>query len=196
MKIDFEDIITNRKKFLNNKILQLDQSISDLQLSSSIKFCIADIQPDYNPRKKGKKVGIEQLNFLEKIKTPIVYIFEIIDKSKIDIVKKEFRDHRLKRKSITNIKERRALSYLPTEMDSNESSILYVGSMKKDFHRRIKQHLGLGNHQTGAMNLKYWLPKDIKLNLYFIIVDNPDLTYDIEAAVAKEISPLIGRCEK
>lgn len=196
MQIDFKEIVRDRKSFLKNKIDQLEDSIDNLNISKPVEFSTSEIQSDYNPRKKGKKVGIEQLNFLENIKKPVVYIFEIIEENKIEIVKKEFKEHRSKRKNIPDRKEKRALSYLPADIEHNESQVLYVGSMKKDFHRRIKEHLGLGNYQTGAMNLKFWIPEDLKLNLYYLIVENQKLTYDIEAAVAKKLKPLIGKCEK
>ena len=79
MILNFKDIIEKRKKILNERILLLEKVKTTLNIQGPISFSIADIVEDekYNPRKKGLKVGVSQLNFLEDLKGSYIYFFEL-----------------------------------------------------------------------------------------------------------------------
>ncbi|MBI3520983.1 MAG: hypothetical protein HY062_16710 [Bacteroidetes bacterium] len=197
MKLNFKKIIENRKKVLDQRKLKLENSINLLNLSKPIEFTISEIAPTVDARKKGEKVGINQLNFLESITGPVVYIFEVVDIS----IKKELLDNLTAFRSKENKDEdgndaRRSTAQLRADAEKNNSTVLYVGSIKQYVHSRVRQHLGFGHKHTFAIQLKHWAPKKLKLRFYYIKVDDRELTYDIEAAVAAQLKPLIGKTEK
>lgn len=197
MKLNFKKIIDNRKTVLDQRKLKLENSANLLNLSGPIEFTITDIASSVNSRKKGAKVGIDQLNFLENINGPVVYIFEIVDIS----IKRELLDNLTAFRSKENKDAdgndaRRSTAELRADAEKNNSKILYVGSIKQYVHSRVRQHLGFGHKHTYAMQLKHWAPKNLKLNFYYISIGDKDLTYDIEAAVAADLKPLIGKIEK
>jgi hypothetical protein len=194
MQIEFNKIIDTRKNALNERITLLEKAKKYLKFEGPTSFSMADVIEDnkYNPRKKGLKIGIPQLGFLEQSKGSYIYFFELADVlNKSDLLEniKEF-------KSVENINLKRALPKSPSSFDDSDSTILYVGSIKKDIHKRIKEHIGFGSSSTYAMHLKFWAPKELKLNFYYIKIENPILTYDIEAAITDHLNPLIGKREK
>lgn len=194
MNISFSNIINNRKKILEERIALLEKVKNDLIFDGPISFSMADVIEDnkYNPRKKGLKIGIPQLGFLEQSKGSYVYFFELVD-----VLNKSALLENIKEvKSVENINEKRALPKSPSSFDDNDSTILYVGSIKENIHKRIKEHIGFGSSSTYAMHLKFWAPKELKLNFYYIKIENPILTYDIEAAITDHLNPLIGKREK
>ncbi|MDC7243292.1 MAG: hypothetical protein PQJ44_05000 [Sphaerochaetaceae bacterium] len=145
--------------------------------------------------KKGYKVGIKSLNYIEFIKSPVVYIISLQKSEDISMVKEKFKSFKEENQKL-EFGNKRAVSYLPKGFIKNRSNTLYVGSIKKGFHRRIKQHLGLGNFQTGALNLKYWIAPETKLILSYVIINNSELTYDIEAGISVLLNPIIGKREQ
>ncbi|MDP2161975.1 MAG: hypothetical protein Q8K02_15955 [Flavobacterium sp.] len=194
MEISFTQIIENRKSELSKRQLLLEEAKKYLKIIGPINFSMADVIEvgKYNPRKKGLKIGIPQLGFLEESKDAYIYFFELVDvlnKSSLLENIKEF-------KSVENINLKRALPKCPNSLDDNDSNILYVGSIKENIHKRIKEHIGFGSSSTYALNLRFWVPKELKLNFYYIKIDNPILTYDIEAALTDYLNPLIGKKEK
>jgi hypothetical protein len=195
--INFNQIIESRGKLLQERIALLEKIKGTLKIEGPINFSIDNIVEDdkYNPRKNGVKVGVPQLSFLEKSKGSYVYFFElseVIDKNILLEKIKEFKSNEI----IDGIDKKRAMSKSPSSFDDNISDILYVGSIKENIHKRIKEHIGFGSKSTYAIHLKHWAPKELKLNFYYIKIENPDLTYDIEAAIADYLNPLIGKREK
>lgn len=194
MKISFPNIINKRKQDLEDRITLLDKVKTTLSLQGPYTFVISEIikEEDYNPRKKGLKIGIPKLCFLEESKGAYVYFFELVDvlnKSALLENIKEF-------KTVENINLKRALPKSPSSFDDNDSTILYVGSIKENIHKRIKEHIGFGSSSTYALHLRFWAPKELKLNFYYIKIENPILTYDVEAAITDHLNPLIGKREK
>jgi hypothetical protein len=199
MKISFSNIINNRKKILEERITLLEKVKNDLIFDGPISFSMAEIVGDhnYNPRTKGKKVGVEQLNFLEDLKGSYIYIFELApNTNRIELIEKinQFRS----KENIDNEGKdaRRATAKVPKGIDNNNSNILYVGCILNNLHSRIKAHIGFGSKTYYAMHLKHWAPKDLKLNFYYCKVEEPRIINDIEAALAEHLNPLIGKREK
>lgn len=196
MILDFVQIIEKRKQILHDRIKLLDEALASLKISEAIPFEISEIDVAY-PKKKGAKVGVKQLSKLEDVKGPVVYIFEMQDNTmNPDII-----TNLAKFRSKENVDElgkslRRSTAQLPKNAYENNTNILYVGSIKERIHCRVRQHLGLGHIETFAMQLKHWAPQNLKLNFYYIQVSNTELTYDLEAAIALKLKPLIGKTEK
>lgn len=199
MKINFTQIIDSRKKTLEERKSLLHKAKSTLNIQGPISFSISDIIEDekYDPRIKGQKVGVNQLNFLETLKSSYIYIFELAPDTNKSILIEKINQFRSKQ----NIDERgndirRATAKVPKGIENNDSNILYVGSILNDIHSRIKAHIGFGSKTYYAMHLKHWAPKDLKLNFYYCEVQEPKIINDIEAALAENLNPLIGKREK
>jgi len=196
-KLDFNKILDNRKLVLDKRKKELEDLKSILKISEPIEFTISDISKLVNTRKKGEKVGVKQLNFLENLKGPIVYIYEIVDngiKQELLVKLKAFR-------SKENVDDdgndlRRSTAKLPSSAKDNDTNILYVGSVQVYVHSRTRQHLGFGHPHTFALQLKHWANQNWKFRFYYLEIANKDITTDIEAALTVELNPLIGKREK
>lgn len=199
MILNFKDIIEKRKKILNERILLLEKVKTTLNIQGPISFSIADIVEDekYNPRKKGLKVGVSQLNFLEDLKGSYIYFFELAPNTNKSALIEKINKFRSK-ENIDNEGNdaRRATAKVPKGIEHNNSNTLYVGSILNDVHNRIKAHIGFGSKTYYAMHLKHWAPKDLKLNFYYCKIEEPKIINDIEAALAEHLNPLIGKREK
>lgn len=194
--LDFNKIIDNRKSVLDNRKKELEELKSILKISEPIEFTISEIAKTVNARKKNEKVGVLQLNFLENIKGPVVYVYEIVDnKIKQELLKKleAFRSKDNKDENGNDL--RRSTVKLPTSAKDNDTNILYVGSVKEYVHSRTRQHLGFGHPQTFALQLRHWANQNWKFRFYYMQITNKDITNDIEAALSVEINPLIGKRE-
>jgi hypothetical protein len=199
MEIDFKELIQLRKKKLEERINLLEKVKTTLNIQGPISFSIADIVEDekYNPRKKGLKVGVSQLNFLEDLKGSYIYIFELAPNTNKSALIEKINKFR----SIENIDNegndaRRATAKVPKGIENNNSNTFYVGSILNHVHSRIKAHIGFGSKTYYAMHLKHWAPKDLKLNFYYCKIEEPKIINDIEAALAEHLNPLIGKREK
>lgn len=184
MEIDFNSIIQSRVENLKNRIQTLENVKNKFFISKGIEFSISEISDVENPRKKGKKIGLSCLNELENKKGGVIYIFEIVDtKNKSQLLSK-IKNYRSK--SIDNIEDskfKRSTSMLPINAEMNDSNILYIGSVEKSIHLRIRQHLGSGNSQTYALQLKHWAEKDWKFRFYYFDVEDKEIIRDLEAAL-------------
>ena len=199
MKISFFDILNNRKQHLEERILLLEKVKTNLNIQGPISFSIADIVEDekYNPRKKGLKVGVTQLSFLEDLKGSYIYIFELAQNTnKVELIEKINQFRSKENKDIEGNDARRATAKVPKGIENNNSDVLYVGSILNDVHSRIKAHIVFVSKTYYAMHLKFWAPKDLKLNFYYCEVQEPIVINDIEAALAEHLNPLIGKREK
>lgn len=195
--LNFKKIINNRKKTLKKRIAELDSLKSKLTISEPVEFSVSDIAAKVNARKKGEKVGVNQLNFLEEIKCPIVYVYEIVDNE----IKPELLSKLAAFRSIENKDEdgndlRRSTAKIPMSAYENTTNILYVGSVKEYIHSRTRQHLGHGHPKTFALQLKCWALPEWKFRFYYIELENKNLTTEIEAALSAELKPLVGKQEK
>jgi len=195
--LDFSKIIEKRKTVLDHRKEELDKVKSILKVSPPIEFSVSEIDKTVNPNKKGKKVGVENLNFLENIKGPVIYIYEIVDAS----IKEELLGKIMIFRSKDNKDEegkdlRRSTAKIPSTAKNNDTNILYVGSIKNYIHSRTRQHLGFGHPHTFSLQIKHWALKEWKFRFYYLQVKDKDITNDIEAALADELNPLIGKREK
>jgi len=86
------------------------------------------------------------------------------------------------------------------KLEKNFSNILYVGCVEKNIHIRTKAHLGWGSDTTYALRLKDWNmggeEKKYVFKFYCIKVEDITILRDIEAAISKELEPLLGKDEK
>ena len=196
-KLDFNKIIDDRKSVLEKRKTVLDGLKTTLVISDPIEFTVSEIAQYVNPRKKGEKVGLTQLNFLESIKGSAVYVYELSDQK----IKKELLDRISAFRSKNNKDEngndlRRSTAKIPSSAKDNGSNVLYVGSVQEYIHSRTRQHLGFGHPHTFALQIKHWALPHWKFRFYYIKVNNKDVTTDIEAALSNELNPLIGKREK
>ena len=199
MLIDFIETIESRKKNLNERIALLEKVKTSLKIQGPISFSKDDILEDdkYNPRKKGQKVGVAQLNFLEDLKGSYIYIFVLEPNTNKTVLVENINQFRSREnKDIEGNDARRATAKVPKGIENNNSDVLYVGGILNDIHSRIKAHIGFGSKTYYAMHLKFWAPKDLKLNFYYCKVEEPKIINDIEAALADQLNPLIGKREK
>ncbi len=195
--LDFNKIINDRKAILYKRLEELDGLKSILKLSDPIDFTISDISKSVNARKKGEKVGVQQLNFLENIEGPVVYIYEIVDKGISFELLKKLETFRSKENMDDEGNDlRRSTAKLPISTKDNNTNILYVGSVKKYIHLRTRQHLGLGHPHTFALHLKHWANQNWMFRFYYMKIANKEITADMEAALAFELNPLIGKREE
>lgn len=186
MKLNFEELIDDRTNKLTNKIESLNSFKNTLKLIDPIDFNLETIEEKVIVQDK-----VTYFEFLKEKKGAFVYIFEIIDETLVEDIKDRFCKYK-KTKKVSNM-QKRATPFLPNNIKENTSKILYVGSIKNGLHKRIKEHLGYGSASTGALHLKYWMSKSCYLNIHLIPIENVDLTYDIEAAIASKLKPLIGK---
>lgn len=182
LDIDFNELIDFRKDELQKRISILEEHKDKLKVEDPITFSIS-------------RIGNEIIKIPIGNEKSIVYYYqldEIYDKDEL-IAKLAF--FRSKKNMDEYGKDlRRATARLPKEIANNSSDVLYVGSVKSNFRKRFREHLGLGSKSTYSMQLKYWAPESLKLKCYFIEVEK-DLTTDLEVALAKKLRPLIGKTE-
>ena len=118
---------------------------------------------------------------------PSVYYFKIVNQIPLHVIQHSF----------SNYKERkiRNCSFIDKKRKEN-STILYCGSVGKELHGRLVQHLGFGSAKTGGLQLIHWA-KDLNLELEFHYAwlgqENRDYTVFIESALANHLDPLIGK---
>ena len=75
-----------------------------------------------------------------------------------------------------------------------ETKVLYVGSVGKQFHGRVRQHLGFAGKGTYALQLVHWGTKlDLRLSLHWVEFDEDRLRYYVEDALASKMHPLVGK---
>lgn len=197
MKIDFNSIIQSRIEVLKSRMQALENVKNIFSLSKGIEFSVSEISDVKNPFIKGEKIGLSCLNELENKKGGIIYIFEIVDKKIKPQLLSKIESYRSKGfDNIEDKKLKRYTSKLPNNAKSNDSNILYIGSVEKSIHLRIRQHLGSGNSQTYALQLKHWAEKDWKFRFYYFDVEEIEIIRDIEASLSQALNPLIGKREK
>jgi len=77
-----------------------------------------------------------------------------------------------------------------------DTSILYVGKVKKGVGARLSTHFGYANSQTGGLQLKYWAKQiELKLDVNIIVFDEniDDYINPLELELTKVLKPLIGK---
>jgi hypothetical protein len=194
-KKDFQSVITKRILNLNNKVSGLKKLLkTNSSTFNMVELLIKNSQEIKTLNKKElppewKGEGFEKL----KRDKGFVYYFEI-EKSlnKVKLVK-DFKKYSLKKE--------RSCSKLPKVPDYH-TDCLYVGSVKKNFPTRIKQHLGYGkmgiktgiDKRTGtfSLHLKCWF-KNKRLKLFYMELHDSELSLEIESGLAEYLRPLLGK---
>lgn len=196
-KLEFDIILEKRKTILDKRKNELDDLKSILKISEPIEFTVSEIANSVKARKKGEKVGVSTLNFLEEVKGAVVYVYEIVNSEiKQDLLKKLSAYRSKENKDEAGIDLRRSTAKIPNTAKDNDTNILYVGSVKGCIHSRTRQHLGLGHPHTFSLQLKHWASQNWKFRFYYLKIENKEITTDIEAALSVELNPLIGKREK
>lgn len=158
-----------------------------------------DFLPNFKGLDKSTYLS-EQLMMLENVKGPVLYWFEFdkaVDKNNL-LREKYFNYKNMILKSNDPLKYRNTSSY--KKQFCEDSDVLYVGKVEKDFYQRIKTHLGFATSpKTAGMQLHHWYAQnitefgDLRLNY---IVFTPDMIYlisTLEKIIAQKLKPLIGR---
>ena len=129
---------------------------------------------------------------LKKIKSPVLYWFEIDDtKITAEKIRILYTEHLVK-------KSNRAISSYKKDYDKN-SKTLYVGKVKTGFWGRLITHLGYHkSNQTAGLQLFHWyniaegLPI-LKLNYIVYEREMEDLISVLELDLARKLKPILGR---
>ena len=195
MDLNLQKIMDKRIAAHHDKIDKIDKEKPNLIISKVVEFKIPDFDITGEPQKERSMI-LEQLNALDDCKEPVVYVFEIPATTDKKVLLEKFKAFRNKPISKDTLSVKRACARLNYNSDSSASNILYVGSKQKNLKNRIKQHLGYGAAGTYAMQLRFWFPSNIILQLHIIEVVNNDILTEVEAALATELKPLIGKAEK
>jgi hypothetical protein len=136
--------------------------------------------------------GVNPASFdslLEKRNLPALYYFKVVSLGdRQEIINKLELFKSKKTHSCPQIKRKRSI----------DSSILYCGSVRKNLHGRLVQHLGKGHHLTYSLQLLHWACEgDLKLEYHYAWLDKEDHGYTelLESALAEHLSPLVGKIE-
>jgi len=171
-------IITQRK------IEELKKTIKELSSlrmpkCKSVKFAVSDL--------------MESDNILEKIKNKpekVLYWFELeVNENSRQILHGLINDYWEKNKKdvhLSNINKHKS------------NNVLYVGSSRKNFKRRMKEHLGTDNQRTYAMHLKDWLFElpDVNISIKYYVFGNKisgEILQIIEDAYWEFYKPILGK---
>ena len=121
-----------------------------------------------------------------------IYCIQLVDENNSVAVAKSF-----EKAKASNYKSR-----CYSKFNKNNSKTLYVGiSEAKSFKKRMREHLGAGAKSTYALNLKYWIPKDIQLEILvfktFIPVYNKSESMNLlelmEQSLWDKLQPMMGK---
>ena len=144
---------------------------------------------DYNLTDIRKEKKFQDLfSELGKLKGPCLYIFEIkSNHSKEDIIQK------IIEYSLTE--DSKKIPAIKSKVE--DSTILYVGKVKRAIFGRLIQHLGYFKTKgTQGLQLFYWA-KNVNLDLKFTVVefenDMENLMNVLENEIAKKIKPILGK---
>ena len=123
---------------------------------------------------------------LAAVRGPVVYVFEICPPSSPSAVLAAARAYA----------GPRAVPAHRSNIDDT-SPVLYVGKVKKAFWGRVIQHLGFSRTAaTQGLQLYHWtrgMALELQLTAYEFEDDMGDLLPLVELALAKQLSPLLGK---
>ncbi|WP_027878653.1 hypothetical protein [Mesoflavibacter zeaxanthinifaciens] len=179
---------------MNNKTLDEVKESVKTEYKNKIKLtdkvsnvdCIKFNMSQIDNNKNLNKILINKISNLDNSK-PYVYIFEFLNLSDSSF---SIRDNFIKTKKIN--KYNRNFTQVNSKADI-KSKILYIGSVKNKISTRFKQHLGVLAGTTGALHLSYWMDKNLDLKFTYIEIPNITMTNDFEAALRKQLTPLLGQ---
>lgn len=140
------------------------------------------INPDFKSNSEFLKINSS---------APSVYLFKVRTKEKGVTISKEELKKIAKENQIK-------LAKVSKDIVLNDNDTLYCGSVEKNLHYRLQQHLGYGSNQTYSLQLKYWLSKyPIELELIYTQF-SPGFKHAIrliETAATLTYAPLVGKSE-
>lgn len=183
--MDLKSCIDNFKNDIDLKYLKVNSILDDDIIFEKLPF-------DENCYDK-----------IEKAKHVIYYIEIISNWENTDAVKffKDFKNLKLS-------KEAKKLKINFPQINSECSSILYVGKSSTDFKSRIKYHCTVNSPSTYAIHYEYWKNKigfeNIKFEIHYFQFDEAKFEqYDyelqkelleiIESSLHLKLKPLLGR---
>jgi hypothetical protein len=195
MELNLNAIITHRIQQLNSRISELNTLMEKEKVFKTIVF-----QCDYWINETDKQNQESQFNLVFKninaLSGPVIYIFELANDSIKSEMVKRIMDFRSKDNKDDNGNDlRRATAKVHANINLNPSSFLYVGSVKSNFQSRIKQHIGLGHKHTYALQIKFWAKPGWNFLLHYLPVEGHLVITDLEAAIAQQLQPLLGKRE-
>ena len=137
----------------------------------------------------------------EKDSQPAVYTFSIQPKAQQAI----FEKYAALKKISADIRKSKGvrhpeffnICHVPRQLE--ESSYLYVGSVKKAVLSRIHQHLGIASSgRTGALYLRQLVPlllkpPEIEISVYFFDRQYKHLTEQMEYVFQRKLNPMLGK---
>jgi len=183
------NIIEKKIDELNKNLKEIKNISKKFPKQKKLQFHARDLKND----KKVKKILDEKLSNNTK---NVIYIFEI---SNINLKKLHncFDKFSTTNKKLSKTDTRRI--NLSKHNKEHNSNYLYVGSKRKNFKRRIKEHIGTNNNRTFAMHLKDWVPKlpamKIKIIYYTFNnkIKNEEVLQIIEDAYWDYCMPILGK---
>ena len=138
---------------------------------------------------------------LDKIKTPIIYWFEVEDEKEAKRQLKLAESYRTKQKRAK--KDKRRVMPLPNGKINSKSNVLYVGkrqggiSKKEGFtHAADRMEMHLGYNPKGAnqgMQLVHWCDCNVTVNILELPKDAGPYLTTLEQLFAIEKAPYLGR---
>lgn len=181
LSLDLRKAAEERIQKLTSQIELVQSAFTSLEVNGPIEFTVNEYQAFL-----GQIAQIDQETRLNQ--KPVVYVYVL--ENHAENGKTLF--NRLKEYKASPESKVFALSRSKKEFDK-DSIALYVGSVKKDILSRIKQHLGVGPQKTYAMHLKHWVGQCPAIRFYYIPLEDAAQTYEVEAAIASQLKPLLGK---
>ncbi len=139
--------------------------------------------------KKASYSSLEIFRHADVVRGSVVYYFEIIQGNNL-VIWHALEAYKKKRE--------RTCPQLRGLDRNNTSNILYVGSEKYEFSRRVMEHCGYRHPHTGGLQLCKWAPAiGLKIRIHYSAInqDVVEAIRHIEAVVSKHLNPLVGRRE-
>ena len=181
LSLDLNKAAEERIQKLTSQIELVQSAFRSLEVNGPIEFTVNEYQAFLDQIAQiDRATGLNQ--------KPVVYVYVLENHAENG----ETLFNRLREYKASPESKVFALSRSNKEFDK-DSIALYVGSVKKDILSRIKQHLGLGPQKTYAMHLKHWVKESPKLQFYYIPLADSAQTYEVEAAIASQLKPLLGK---
>lgn len=186
LPLDLSQASKDRIKLLEDKISLIHQAFSTLQVIGPIEFSLNDPKTFLEKIKQiDKETGINQ--------KPLVYIYEIENHE--EHCKQLLKQWKAHRDNLNPDSKLFAMARVNEER-VNDTKALYVGSVQKNVLSRIKQHLGLSNTtKTYAMHLTRWVTDCPLIRFYYLPLPDATMTYEVEAAIAFQLKPLLGKAD-
>jgi hypothetical protein len=153
---------------------------------------------------KGNKKDWSSIPFFESLisakNSPAVYYFRTSEYD-VSIIHQAFLERSFQSAMIRKSKGLRAdgfINYSHVPKSFNKTTTLYVGSVRKNVHLRLREHLGYASGRTGALYLRHVLsslsPKpEIEYFAHILPARLEQVREHIECVVQDYFKPMIGK---